>query len=274
MLSFFEMFSYEFMTRAFIVGIAISICAALLGVSLVLKKHSMIGDGLSHVGFGSVAIAAALGWAPLVFAIPVVMIASFLILKLSEKSKIHGDSAIALIATSSLAIGYTVIHTSGTNVDVENYLYGSILGITDSELVVSVILSVIVVLIFVLSYNRIFSLTFDEQFSRSTGIKTSVYNAIIAALCSVTVVLGMKIMGALLISSLIIFPTLSARQIFKTYKSVVIASFSISVFAFIIGLTINFYVDTPVGSMIVIVNLCILIILTVVGKLLKILMKK
>lgn len=264
-----SMLSYEFMREAFIVGICISLCASLLGVSMVLKKHSMIGDGLSHVGFASVAIGAAIGWAPLAFAIPVVMVASFFILKLSERSKIHGDSAIALIASSSLAIGYIVIHSSGANFDVETYLYGSILGINKAELIISVVLSLVVILLFALSYNRIFSLTFDEQFSRSTGIKTGIYNALISALCSITVVLGMKTMGALLISSLIIFPTISARQIFKTYKSVVIASACISVVSFIIGLCISYYVDTPVGSMIVVVNLAVLISLMIIGKIFK-----
>ena len=211
MLSVFEMFEYEFIREALIVGICISICAALLGVSMVLKRHSMIGDGLSHVGFGAAAIASALNWAPLAFSIPVVMVASFFILKLTEKSKIHGDSAIALIASSSLAIGYIVVHSSGTNIDIENYLYGSIYGITKVELILYVVLSLIVIGAFILLYNRIFSLTFDEGFAKSTGGKTKLYNAIISMLCSITVVLGMKVMGALLISSLIIFPTISAR---------------------------------------------------------------
>ena len=258
--SFFEMFSYQFIVYALIVGISISICSALLGTSLVLKKNSMIGDGLSHVCFGACAIALALNWAPLAFSIPVVIIASFLILKLSERSKIHGDSAIALIASASLAIGYIVIHVSGTNVDVENYLYGSIFGITTAEMILSVCLSFVVILVFVLLYNRIFSITFDETFMRSTNNKTGIYNMIISVLCSITVVLGMKLMGALLITSLIIFPTISARQIFKTYKSVVISSAIISVVCFFIGIVINYYIDLPIGSTIVVVNLAAFII--------------
>lgn len=264
--SFFQMFSYQFIVYALIVGISISICAALLGTSLVLKRNSMIGDGLSHVGFGACAIAMALNWAPLAFAIPIVIIASFLILKLSEKSKIHGDSAIALVASSSLAIGYIVIHTSGTNIDVENYLYGSILGITKQELIMSVSLSIVVILAFVLLYNKIFAITFDESFMKSTGGKTELYNIIISVLCSITVVLGMKLMGALLITSLIIFPTISARQIFKKYKSVVIASVVISVLCFFIGMVMNYYIDLPIGSTIVVVNLCLLLILMATSK--------
>ncbi len=264
--SFFQMFSYQFIVYALIVGISISICAALLGTSLVLKRNSMIGDGLSHVGFGACAIAMALNWAPLAFAIPIVIIASFLILKLSEKSKIHGDSAIALVASASLAIGYIVIHTSGTNIDVENYLYGSILGITKQELIMSVSLSIVVIIAFVLLYNKIFAITFDESFMKSTGGKTEIYNIIISVLCSITVVLGMKLMGALLITSLIIFPTISARQLFKTYKSVVIASVVISVLCFFIGMVMNYYIDLPIGSTIVVVNLCVLLILMATSK--------
>ena len=264
--SIFSMFSYQFIIYALVVGVSISICAALLGTSLVLKRNSMIGDGLSHVGFGACAIAMALNWAPLAFAIPVVVIASFLILKLSEKSKIHGDSAIALIASASLAIGYIVIHVSGTNIDVENYLYGSILGITKSELILSVSLSIIVILTFILLYNKIFAITFDEAFMKSTGGKTEIYNIIISILCSITVVLGMKLMGALLITSLIIFPTISSRQIFKTYKSVVISSVIISVLCFFIGMVMNYYIDLPIGSTIVVVNLCLLLILMATSK--------
>ncbi|MBR4495546.1 MAG: metal ABC transporter permease [Acholeplasmatales bacterium] len=273
--SFFQMFSYQFIVYALIVGISISICAALLGTSLVLKRNSMIGDGLSHVGFGACAIAMALNWAPLAFAIPIVIIASFLILKLSEKSKIHGDSAIALVASASLAIGYIVIHTSGTNIDVENYLYGSILGITKQELIMSVSLSIVVIIAFVLLYNKIFAITFDESFMKSTGGKTELYNIIISVLCSITVVLGMKLMGALLITSLIIFPTISARQIFKKYKSVVIASVVISVLCFFIGMVMNYYIDLPIGSTIVVVNLCLLLILMATSKIMnKIKIKK
>ena len=235
----------------------------------------MIGDGLSHVGFGACAIAIALNWAPLAFAIPIVIIASFLILKLSEKSKIHGDSAIALVASASLAIGYIVIHTSGTNIDVENYLYGSILGITKQELIMSVSLSIVVIIAFVLLYNKIFAITFDESFMKSTGGKTELYNIIISVLCSITVVLGMKLMGALLITSLIIFPTISARQIFKKYKSVVIASVVISVLCFFIGMVMNYYIDLPIGSTIVVVNLCLLLILMATNKIMnKIKIKK
>ncbi len=265
-LSIFEMFSYEFIVRAFIVGICISLCSSLLGVNMVLKNKSMIGDGLSHVAFGACAIAVCLNWAPLAFSIPIVMVASFFILKLSERSKVQGDSLIALLATSSLAIGYIVIHTAGVNIDIENYLYGSIYGISNTELILSICLLVVVLGAFILFYNRIFSVTFDEEFSKSTGIKTEVYNIIVSFLCSLTVVLGMKVMGTLLVSSLIVFPVLSARQIFKSYKSVVISSGVIAVVCFIIGLVLNYNIDLPVGATIVVVNLSVFIIMLITGK--------
>ena len=254
-----EMFNYEFVIRALVVGICISLCASLLGVNMVLKNKAMIGDGLSHVGFGACAIALALNWAPLAFTIPFVMVASFLILKLSEKNKIHGDALIALLASSSLAIGYIIIHANGVNVDIEAYLYGSIYGISNLELVLSIILAAIVILSFLLFYNRIFSVTFDEAFAKSTGIKTELYNIIISVLCSLTIVIGMKVMGTLLISSLIIFPVLSSRFLFKSYRKVVISSAIISVLCFFVGLVANFYIDWPAGSTIVVVNLAVLI---------------
>jgi zinc transport system permease protein len=268
-LNIFEMFSYEFIVKALLVGVSISICAALLGVSMVLKKNSMIGDGLSHVGFGAAAIASALNFAPLAFAMPIVILASILILKLTEKSKIHGDSAIAIIAASSLAIGYVVIHRTGTNNDIEGYLYGSIYGISLTEMIVALALSLIVILVFILLYHQIFAMTFDETFFKSTGSKTGIYSIIIAVLCSATVVVGMKIMGALLISSLIIFPSISSRQVFKTYKSVILSSVIISVVCFLIGLIINYYVDAPVGSTIVLINLAVLLVFIALGKILK-----
>ena len=198
MINIIEMFSYSFMVRAFIVGILISLCAALIGISLVLRRNSMIGDGLSHVGFGAFAIATILGFAPLEFAIPVVIIVSFLILKLNDNSKTHGDAAIALMSASSLAIGtFAISIVKGVNTDINNYLFGSILSINEKDVIISVILSVLVILLYVIAYNKIFAITFDERFAKSIGIKTNLYNMIFASLCSVTVVLGMRLMGSL-----------------------------------------------------------------------------
>ena len=258
----FEMFSYSFMVRAFIVGLLISLCASLIGVSLVLRRNSMIGDGLSHVGFGAFAIASVIGIAPLEFALPVVIISSFFILKISDNSKIHGDSLIALLSSSSLAIGTFIVSISGVNTDINNYLFGSILSISDAEVIISIILSIVVILLYLFSYNKIFAITFDEK---SIGINTNVYNMIFASLCSVVVVLGMRLMGSLLISSLIIFPTLSSMQLFKKFKSVVLSSVVISIISFIIGITISYLNATPTGATIVIVNLVIFILLKTIS---------
>lgn len=263
--SIIDMFSYSFMVKAFVVGILISLCASLIGVSLVLRKNSMIGDGLSHVGFGAFAVATILGFAPLEFAIPIVVIVSFLILKLNENNKIHGDSAIALISASSLAIGTFLISITGVNTDINNYLFGSILSINNSDVIISIILSIIVILIYIILFNKIFAITFDERFAKSIGINTSLYNVIFAILCSIVVVIGMRLMGSLLISSLIIFPTLSSLQIFKKFKSVVISSIVISLLSFIIGLIVSYLNATPTGATIVIVNLVIFIIFKIIS---------
>lgn len=259
----FSMLAYDFVIKALIVGVCISLCSSLLGVNMVLKNKAMIGDGLSHVAFGACAIAACLNWAPLIVSIPVVVISAFIILKLSEKSKIHGDSLIALFASSSLAIGYIAIKLGDLNKDLDSYLYGNIYMISTTELILTLVLTVIVIGAFVIFYNRIFSITFDEDFSKSSGVRTEIYNIIISILCAFTVVIGMKVMGTLLITSLIVFPVLSARQICKTYKHVVIASAIISVLCFVIGIITNLAVDLPVGATIVVINLIVFIILLV-----------
>ena len=202
-----EMLSYPFLVRALVVGVLVSLCASLLGVSLVLKRYSMIGDGLSHVGFGALAIATALNLAPLAVAVPVVVVAAFLLLRLSQNGKLKGDAAIALLSSSALAIGVmTVSMTSGMNTDVNNYMFGSILSLSSADLRLSLILSAAVLALFVLCYPRIFAVTFDETFSRATGVHTQAYNMLLAVLTAVTIVLGMRMMGAMLLSSLIIFP--------------------------------------------------------------------
>lgn len=259
------MFSYTFMQRALIVGILISVCAAVLGVPLVLKKNSMIGDGLSHVGFGALAIATVLGAEPLMFTLPIVTICSFLILKLNENNKIHGDSAIALIASSALAIGIAAISIyGGINTDLNNYLFGSILAVGSEDVILSVVLTIVILVLFVISYNKIFALTFDETFAKATGVNTDFYNALLAVLCSFTIVLGMQIMGALLITSLIIFPSITSMQLFKNFKTVIISSAVIGALSFFIGLIISFMYSTPTGSSIVIVNLIILILAKII----------
>ena len=251
-----EMLSYTFIVRAFVVGALVSICAALLGVSLVLKRYSMIRDGLSHVGFGSLALATALNLAPLAVSIPVIIAAAFLLLRLSENSKIKGDAAIALICTSSLAIGVVIIsQTTGMNTDVCNYLFGSILAMSKTDVHLSIVLSVTVLTLFIVFYNKLFAITFDETFAKATGVKTNIYNMLIAFLTAITIVLGMRMMGAMLISSLIIFPALTSMRLFKKFKSVTICSALLSVACFFAGVIISYIYATPTGASVVIINI-------------------
>lgn len=251
-----EMMSYPFMVRAVVVGVLVSLCAALLGVSLVLKRYSMIGDGLSHVGFGAMAVATAFNFAPLAFSIPVVILAAFLLLRISESSKIKGDSAIAVISTGALALGViTVSLTTGMNTDVSSYMFGSILSMTDGDVVLSVVLCLCVLVLFIFFYTKIFAVTFDESFAKATGTKTGIYNSLIALLTAVTVVLGMRMMGALLISALIIFPALTSMSLCKTFKSVTICSVILSLVCFLIGVTASYGLNTPTGATVVAANI-------------------
>jgi zinc transport system permease protein len=251
-----EMFGYTFLVRALVVGVLVSLCAALLGVSLVLKRYSMIGDGLSHVGFGALALATALNAAPLTVAIPVVVAAAFLLLRLSGNSRIKGDAAIALISTSSLALGVVVIsQTTGMNTDVCNYLFGSILAMSKSDVYLSIALSAAVLVLFVLFYNKLFAITFDESFAQAAGVKTGLYNMLIAFLTAITIVLGMRMMGAMLISSLVIFPALTSMRVFKKFRSVTVCSALISIVSFFIGLIISYLYATPTGASIVMINI-------------------
>jgi zinc transport system permease protein len=251
-----EMFSYTFLVRAVVVGLLVSLCAALLGVSLVLKRYAMIGDGLSHVGFGTLAIATAMNAAPLTVSIPIVVLAAFFLLRISENSKIKGDAAIALISTSSLAIGVMVISlTTGMNTDVCNYMFGSILAMSKNDVTLSIALAIVVLILFVLFYNKIFAVTFDETFAQATGVKTGLYNMLIAFLTAITIVLGMRMMGALLITSLIIFPALTSMRLCKKFKTVTICSAIVSVVCFFIGVVLSYIKATPTGASVVLVNI-------------------
>ncbi|MDO4711129.1 MAG: metal ABC transporter permease [Peptostreptococcaceae bacterium] len=257
MISMFqEMFSYDFLVRAFVVGVFVSLCASLLGVNLVLKRYSMIGDGLSHVGFGALAVATALNVAPLHIAIPVVVISAFLLLRLSEKSKIKGDAAIALISTSALAVGVTVVAlVKGMSTDLYSYMFGSILAMSKADVYLSIALSVLVLGLFIMYYNHLFAVTFDEVFAKATGVNSSFYNMLLAFLTAITIVLGMRIMGALLISSLIIFPALTSMRVFRHFKTVILSSAMISIFCFVNGLMMSYRFATPPGASVVILNI-------------------
>ena len=265
-----EMLSYPFLVRAFLVGVLVSLCAALLGTSLVLKRYSMIGDGLSHVGFGALAIASALGVAPLAVAVPVVVVAAVLLLRVSQSGKVRGDAAIALISSGALAVGVLVISlTSGVNTNVSNYMFGSILTISGSDAVLSVILCAAVLVVFTLFYPRIFAVTFDEIFARATGTKAEGYNMLLAILTAITVVLGMRMMGALLISSLIIFPALSAMRVFRSFRSVTVCSAVLSVVCFTLGMTLSYALETPSGASVVAVNIIAFALFALAGRLLR-----
>ncbi len=251
-----EMLSYPFMVRALFGGMLVSLCASLLGVSLVLKRYSMIGDGLSHVSFGALSIALAMGWSPLKVSIPVVVLSAFFLLRITENSRIKSDAAIAMISASSLAIGIIVTSlTTGMTTDVSSYMFGSILAMTKEDVMLSAVLCIIVLGLFVLCYNQVFAVTFDENFAKATGVNVGAYNMIISVLTAVTIVLGMRMMGAMLISSLVIFPCLTSMRVFKSFTSVVVSSGILSLVCFLLGMMASYQFSTPAGASIVVVNL-------------------
>ena len=254
---------------ALIAGVAVSLCASLLGVSLVLKRCSMIGDGLSHVGYGTLCIAIAMGWAPMQVTIPVVIAAAYILLRLSENSKLGGDTAIALFSTSALALGILASSKANLTTDVSHYMFGSILAMTHTDVIFSVILSICVILVYLLFYDKIFAVTFDENFARATGLNVRFYNLLIAVLTAVTVVLGMMMMGALLISSLMIFPAVTAMRLCKRFRGVVIASVIISVTCFLIGLMLSLLIDTAVGASVILINLAVFAAVSLITRLRK-----
>ena len=262
-----QMMSYPFIVRAFIVGILVSLCAALLGVSLVLKQYSMIGDGLSHVSYGALSIAVACGIAPLKVSIPVVVLAAFLLLRMTENGVMKSDAAIAAMSASALAVGVTVTAlTTGMTTDVCSYMFGSILAMSTDDVVLSVVLSIIVLILFVFCYHSIFAVTFDESFAKATGVHVSFFTSMIAILTAITIVLGMQMMGAMLISSLIIFPALSSMRLFKSFKSVMISSGILSVVCFCIGMVISYMYSTPAGASVVLVNLAVFIVFLILER--------
>ncbi len=265
-MSLFQMFSYPFMQRALIAGVLVSLCAALLGVSLVLKRYSMIGDGLSHVSFGALAVAVALDVTPLYFSIPVVILAAFLLLKMASHPRWNSDAAIAVMSASALAIGILVIsRTTGMTTDVDNYMFGSVLAMSKADVGLSVALCLAVLVLFSLFYHKLFAITFDENFSRATGLNVDWYNSLLAILTALTIVLGMRMMGAMLISSLVIFPSLTAMRLFKSFRGVTLCAAVTSVSCFCVGLTISFVFSTPVGATVVAADLALFTLACVVS---------
>ena len=244
--------------RAAVLPLDESLCAALLGVPLVLKRYSMIGDGLSHVSFGALAVAVALGFTPLYFSIPVVVAAAFLLLRVADSPRWNSDAAIAVVSASALALGVLVVSkTSGMTTDVDNYMFGSVLAMSPADVALSVLLCAAVLALFLLFYHRIFAVTFDESFSRATGLKVERYNALLAILTALTIVLGMRMMGAMLISSLVIFPALTAMRLFRSFRGVTLCAAVTSVACFCAGLTVSFAWSTPVGATVVAANLAL-----------------
>ncbi len=252
---------YDLIVYALITGALISLCAALLGVSLVLKRFSMIGDGLSHVGFGASAIALSLGLTPLYVSIPVTVIASFLLLKTEKLGAAKGDALIAVISCSALAIGYTVSKlTHSTNIDINSYMFGSIYTVDREDMLITAALSAIILALYFIFYNKLFSVTFDEEFAVATGINVGLYKSLLAVLSALTVSVGMRLVGALLISGLIVFPALTASTLSKSYKGVILLSAASGIFCFFSGLVFSFFTEASPGASIIIVSLAVFLI--------------
>ena len=272
-------FEFDFVRRAFVVGILVALCAALLGVILVLKRFSFIGDGLSHVAFGAMAVAGVVGVTnEMVIVMPVTIACAVILLCSSENSKIKGDAAVALISVSALALGYLVLNvfssvTNSSNIsgDVCSALFGStsILTLSKAEVWLCVGLAVAVIVMYVVFYNKIFAMTFDQNFARATGTKVKTYNAIVAVITAVIIVLAMNLVGSLLISALVIFPALSAMRVFKSFLSVTVCSAVVSVVCAVLGLLTAILFGTPIGSTIVAVDLVCFGIFSAVGAIMR-----
>ena len=250
-----NLLQYSFIQKAFIAGAFVSVVCSVLGVFLVLRKMSLIGDGLSHVSFGAIAFGLFLGVYPFYIAIPIVMLSSILILNISQKAKIYGDSAIGIVSAIGISTGLILTSISGGfNVDLFSYLFGNILAVSNLEVIMSVVLSIIVLLVVYLFYWDFFAETYDEEFAQVSGIKTKYLNTILALLTSVTVVLATKTVGVMLVSALLILPAVSALQIAKNFKSTLIIATIISLISVIIGIILSFVLNLPTGATIVIVN--------------------
>lgn len=263
---------YPFVRYAMVVGVLIALCSSLLGVTLVLKRFSFIGDGLSHLAFGAMAIATVLKLTNnMAFILIITVISAILVLRTGRNTKLQGDAIIAMMSVASLAIGYLLLNVFGASAnlsgDVCTTLFGStsILTLRPQEVWISATLSIIVVIIFILFYHKIFSVTFDESFAKATGINTEAYNLIIAIIVAVIVVLAMNLVGSLLISALVIFPAISAMRIFKTFKSVTVCSAILSVFSASLGIIIAILAGTPVGSTIVVINLLMFVLFSLIA---------
>ena len=260
----------EIMVRAIVVGTLVSLCASLLGVTLVLKRYSMIGDGLSHVGFGALAIATALqlGNASMAVSLPIVMASAFVLMWLTEKRRMQGDAAIAVLSTGAIAVGTLLFRLSDNQYqDICNSLFGtaSMALLNDADMWITVAVSVVVVALFVLFYTRIFSVTFDSSFAKATGVHVNVYSMMLAALTAVTVVIGMKMVGAIMVSGLIIFPALSAMRVAKRFRSVMITSAVLSLGCFFAGFFLSLLIEAQPGPAIITVHVFAFLVCCLIG---------
>ena len=246
---------YSFIQKAFFAGSFVAIVCSTLGIFLVLRKMSLIGDGLSNVSFGAIALGLLLGVFPFYIAVPVVMIASVLILKISEKAKVYGDAAIGIVSAVGIAGGVILASISnGFNVDLFSYLFGNILAISNTEVILSIILSLVVLLVIYLFYWDLFSATFDEEYAKTTGIKTNFINILLTLLTAVTVVLSVKMVGVMLVSALLILPAVTALQLAKGFKMAMIIGSIVSLISVLLGITFSFLFDLPTGATIVMIN--------------------
>ncbi len=268
-----EYLQYDFVRNALIVGVLISLCASLLGVTLVLKRFSFIGDGLSHVAFGAMAVATVAGITnEMIIVMPVTVASAIILLAAGKKTRLKGDASLAVISVSALGIGYllmNVFSTSGNvSGDVCTTLFGSLshLTLSETDVILCITVSLIVILIFILFYNRIFAVTFDETFTKATGTRASLYNLIIAVTTALVIVLAMNLVGSLLISALVVFPALSAMRIFKSFKGVVICSAVISVVSAFAGSVISIVASTPIGATIVVLDLIVFLVFALIGR--------
>lgn len=265
-------FNYPFVKYALIVGVLIALCSSLLGVTLVLKRFSFIGDGLSHVAFGAMSVATVMNLTNnMLLILPVTIISAILLLRTGQSTKMKGDASLAMISVGALALGYLVMNSFSTSAnisgDVCSTLFGStsILTLSETDVWLCIIMSIIVILVFLLLYHKIFAVTFDETFATATGTNANTYNLLIAVITSVIIVLAMNLVGSLLTSALIIFPSLSAMRIFKSFRSVILCSACISVICAVIGIIISILLSTPVGSTIVAIDIVVFLIFSILG---------
>ena len=269
-------FSFPFVRYAFIVGVLIALCSALLGVTLVLKRFSFLSDGLSHTAFGAIAIASVLKLTNNMFLVlPITIVCAILLLKSSQNKKIQGDALIAIISVSALAIGYFLLNvfkvSSNVSGDVCSTLFGSIsiLTLTSTDVWLCLALSIAVILLFIFFYNKIFSVTFDENFAKATGTKVNVYNILIATIIAIVIVVAMNLVGSLLVAALVIFPALSAMRVFKSFKAVTICSAIVSVICASLGILVSILLETPVGATIIICDIICFVVFAFLGLALK-----